>query len=145
MNKLLPILVLALMIIVPSQAYALTNFYFALPAPIDENTFRGANFTVEYHDEAGNYGQYLWTHNGSYPIPDGNTPEVTANASTVDLHRYNEFLFAVAPTLEQGTRVYMCFEPHSREWTDVDGDKFCQNDAVDKNHVAQARFKMSMH
>lgn len=43
----------------------------------------------------------------------------------------------------------MCFEPHSREWMDVEGDvegdKFCQNDAVDKNHVAQARFKMSMH
>jgi hypothetical protein len=42
------ITVLALMLVIPGQAYALTNFYFALPAPIDENTLRGANFTVEY-------------------------------------------------------------------------------------------------
>jgi hypothetical protein len=145
MNKLMPVLVLALMLIVPSQAFAITNFYFALPAPIDENTLRGANFTVEYRDGVGNYGQYLWTHNGSYPISNENTPEVDANASAVDLHWYNEFLFGVAPTLDQGTRVYMCFEPHSREWMDVDANMFCQNDAVDKNHDAEARFKMGMH
>ena len=44
------ITVLALMLVIPGQAYALTNFYFALPAPIDENTLRGANFTVEYYE-----------------------------------------------------------------------------------------------
>jgi hypothetical protein len=111
-----------------------------------KNTLRGANFTVEYRNGDRNYGQYLWTYNGSYPIPDENTPEVAANASSIDLHWYNEFLFAVAPMLEPGTRVYMCFEPHSREWgIDVDGNEFCQNDAADKNHVAQARFKMGMH
>ena len=60
MNYDMLITVLALMLVIPGQACALTNFYFALPAPIDENTLRGANFTVEYHDGAGNYGANIY-------------------------------------------------------------------------------------
>jgi hypothetical protein len=108
------------------DANALTQFYFALPQVIED--LDGIKLSVSISDYK-NTSKVSWTHNGSFFIPDNNTPETEPEYGRLHLIN-NNFLLAIKDTIPLGTRLYMCAEiPYPNE------QNKCQWDAVDKKHT----------
>jgi hypothetical protein len=130
-NYIKTIAILASLLLVASvnNAFAITQFYFAIPEVIEDTT--GITFSVEVDTKA-----FSWTDNGTSIVPaNNNTPNTQADDTGMDLDA-NEYLLAVDDNLEIGKRVYMCVEL-SKYFT----ERVCETDAIDKNHVARASFQ----
>ena len=110
------------------QAYALTQFYFAIPEVIEDTT--GIVFSVDTDNE-----MFSWTDNGTDIVPSNNTHDAQPDDTGLDLDA-NEYLLAIHDNLDFGTRVYMCVDI-PRYFT----EPTCETDAIDNNRIARASFQ----